>query len=141
MIVRVVSGLAVHNGAILMGKRRPDKLRGDLWELPGGKVEPGESAPEALAREWMEGLGISIEVGPLIAVAVFDLDHTYAIELYEVRASRVALENVHSLDHAALAWHVPREAMLRMPCVPAFYLHYPQIRRWLNMMYGGTISV
>ena len=40
-----------------------------VWDLPGGRVEPGETLPEALRREWSEEVALAIEVGELLFVA------------------------------------------------------------------------
>lgn len=45
---------------ILVARRSADQHQGGLWEFPGGKVEPGESVQQALARELHEELGIQI---------------------------------------------------------------------------------
>ena len=59
----VVAGALISNGALLVAQRaRPPELAG-LWELPGGKVTPGESDAAALARELREELGVDVEVG------------------------------------------------------------------------------
>lgn len=139
MITRVVSGLAVRDGKILMGKRPPNKLRGGLWETPGGKVESNESAPEALRREWVEELGIHVAVGPLIAVAVFDLESQFAVELYVVEASHKEFESARAIDHTEIAWCAPRDAAKFQPCSPAFYVHYPQIRAWIRHYRGASV--
>lgn len=49
--IRVVSGLLFDQNRVLMGLRKPDKLRPTMWELPGGKIDPGEKPWEALIRE------------------------------------------------------------------------------------------
>ena len=48
------------DGRILMGQRSAEKSYPLKWEFPGGKVEPGESALQALARELSEELGIEV---------------------------------------------------------------------------------
>jgi 8-oxo-dGTP diphosphatase len=51
----------------LLAARRtsPSSLAGG-WELPGGKVEPGEDPVEALHREIVEELGVGIRLGDLV---------------------------------------------------------------------------
>ena len=46
------------NGRVLMAERRAEQLSGGFWEIPGGKIEPGESAVAAAARELMEETGL-----------------------------------------------------------------------------------
>jgi 8-oxo-dGTP diphosphatase len=48
------------HGKILISKRPIHKFKGGLWEFPGGKVEEGETALQALQREFLEEVGIQI---------------------------------------------------------------------------------
>ena len=60
----VVLGALIHDGRVLLVHRRADKhANPDVWDLPGGLVEHGESDEVALARELQEELGIRIEIG------------------------------------------------------------------------------
>ena len=62
--MRVVVGAAIVRDGRLLAARRsaPAELAGG-WELPGGKVEPGESEPDALVRECREELGVAVVAG------------------------------------------------------------------------------
>lgn len=64
--VTVVAALVVGGGdRVFLARRSEAAGHGGLWELPGGKVEPGERAEEAIVREIREELGVGLLVeGP-----------------------------------------------------------------------------
>ena len=61
--VEVAAGLVFRGGKLLITRRPAGAHLGGLWELPGGKREPGETFSECLVRELREELGIEVEVG------------------------------------------------------------------------------
>lgn len=70
MIVDVAVGVIFNpQGEVLLAKRPPHVHQGNLWEFPGGKLKPGESAYQALCRELEEELGIHVlQARPLLQV-------------------------------------------------------------------------
>lgn len=58
----VVGAAIVRDGRVLAARRTTPPEAAGRWELPGGKVDPGESPQDALVREVAEELGCSIEV-------------------------------------------------------------------------------
>ena len=67
LILRPAAGDAATGTEVLVCQRRPDQPMSLKWEFPGGKIEPGETAEQALARELEEELGITAVIGPRIA--------------------------------------------------------------------------
>ena len=59
-MVEVVAALIWRGDSFMICQRPAYKARGLLWEFVCGKVEPGETRPQALARECMEELGVKI---------------------------------------------------------------------------------
>ena len=99
----VVAGAIISGARLLVAQRnRPPRLAG-LWELPGGKVVPGESEQVALARELGEELGLAqtdIDVGER-------LGHDVVLnEATVLRAYQVTLTSGHpeARDHQAVRW-------------------------------------
>jgi 8-oxo-dGTP diphosphatase len=65
-MVRVVAGVVVEEGRVMVTRRGPHVRLAGLWEFPGGKVEAGEDDQTALARELWEELQIRVEVGECV---------------------------------------------------------------------------
>ncbi|HWW19909.1 MAG TPA: 8-oxo-dGTP diphosphatase MutT [Steroidobacteraceae bacterium] len=81
LAVRVVAGvLRDSHGRVLIAQRPEGKHMAGFWEFPGGKIAPGESGEQALARELTEELGVSLRrCHPLL-----QLRHDYADRVVEL---------------------------------------------------------
>jgi 8-oxo-dGTP diphosphatase len=73
-VLNVVAGLIYRDGKLLVCQRRKAAAFALKWEFPGGKIEAGESAVEALRRELKEELDIEVRE----VKEVYQCEHVYA---------------------------------------------------------------
>ncbi|WP_396446584.1 (deoxy)nucleoside triphosphate pyrophosphohydrolase [Actinomadura sp.] len=105
-IALVVVGAAIIAGGRLLSAQRaePPHMAGG-WELPGGKVDPGESDEDALVRECDEELAIKIRLGRRVGG-----DWTLSERaLLRVWTAEIIEGEPRALEHLALRWLTPPE--------------------------------
>lgn len=107
-IIEVVGGIIARGGKYLLGKRPAEKSQGGCWEFIGGKIEPGETPCEALARECREEIALEI-VNERVRTSVTHAypDRTIHLTLIDCECAHGA-EPV-ALEHEALGWFSPHE--------------------------------
>ena len=100
--IEVVAALIWRGDRFLACQRPPEKARGLLWEFAGGKVEHGESGPEALLRECREELDVTL----CVRDAFMDVTHAYPdltvhLTLYN---AEIAEGEPKKIEHHDLRW-------------------------------------
>jgi 8-oxo-dGTP diphosphatase len=88
---------------VLVCQRRPDQPMSLKWEFPGGKIEAGETAEQALARELEEELGIAAVIGPRIAQIIHRYRNGGTIDLQFFKVHDFAGELKNRIFNA-MAW-------------------------------------
>ena len=105
---RVVAGLIVQDGKLLVCQRTRHQTMPLKWEFPGGKIEEGEQPRDALRRELEEELGILATVGDEVARIQHEYPNGGMVELrfYVVRAYQKEIENRIFKE---IRWSVPAD--------------------------------
>jgi 8-oxo-dGTP diphosphatase len=103
----VVAGLIARDGRVLITQRRADQALPLQWELPGGKVEPGEAPTAALARELSEEIGVRVSVGRIWDV-LFHAYPSFDLVMLVYQCAIVDGEP-RAVEVANLAWVPPGE--------------------------------
>jgi 8-oxo-dGTP diphosphatase len=110
-LTQVVAGIIERDGRVLICRRRADQAHPLKWEFPGGKVEPGESAAQALRRELTEELAIEIDGCHEIGRYQFGYPGKAPIELVFLRVGGYSGPIDNRIFHEVL-W-APRNSLIQ----------------------------
>jgi 8-oxo-dGTP diphosphatase len=136
MILHVAVG-AIFNahGEVLLSKRSPHVHQGNLWEFPGGKLQPGEEARQALSRELGEELGIKVlQARPLLQVPHVYPDRAVLLDTWRVDGfagtacgqEGQPLVWVHPEDLPAYSFPTANRPIITAVRLPSVYLITPE---------------
>jgi 8-oxo-dGTP diphosphatase len=105
---RVVAGLIVQDGKLLVCQRTRHQTMPLKWEFPGGKIEEGEQPRDALRRELEEELGILAAVGDEVKRIQHEYPNGGMVELrfFVVRDYQREIENRIFRD---IQWAAPKD--------------------------------
>jgi len=112
----VAAAIVQDKGRYLVARRKAGEKLSGMWEFPGGKVEAGESLPECIKREIMEELGVTADVGEVLAESHYRYEHGEILLValkatLESKALRLAV-------HDRVEWLTPDE-LLGLDLAPA----------------------
>ena len=116
-IIEVVGAIIQDGDRYLVGQRAAHKSQGGLWEFMGGKIEPGETPEQALARECREELCLEIENERVMDSVVHEYpDKTIRLTLISCTPKPGSVPR--PLEHQQIRW-VTREEMSALDFAPA----------------------
>ncbi|MBQ2324445.1 MAG: (deoxy)nucleoside triphosphate pyrophosphohydrolase [Oscillospiraceae bacterium] len=106
-MTEVVAALIWQGDRFMICQRPAHKTRGLLWEFVGGKVEPGETKEQALVRECMEELAITVSVGDVFLDVVHEYpDLTVHLTLFH---AAIVQGEIQMLEHNDIRFITVRE--------------------------------
>ena len=115
-MIQVTAAVIRSGNRILLARRPSGSHLAGLWEFPGGKIEPGETPEQCLARERGEEFQVQAEVGAFVASSRFSYDHL-EIELLAFEA-RLRPGTPALNSHEEIEW-VPAANLLNYDLAPA----------------------
>ena len=105
--IEVVAGV-IRDGERVFATQRGYGDFKDFWEFPGGKMEPGETPQQALARELKEELAIDVSVGEFICTVDYDYS-AFHLTMHCFYCTIAGGKAPELLEHEAAKWLGPAE--------------------------------
>lgn len=138
-VVEVAAGILLDaKDCYLLGQRPAGKPYAGYWEVPGGKIEAGETVFEALRRELQEELGIDIQSSEELTVLEHDYPHAY-VRLH-VSIIREWSGSPSGCEGQALSWQAISESSPSVqPLLPAAWPMLNQLKAFLTKADKGSV--
>lgn len=114
--LQVACALLVDKGKVLLAQRDESRFNAGLWEFPGGKLENGETAQQAITREIEEELNLS-EIEYHYYCTVFHEYPTFYLKM-DAFIANVDPKEVILKEHTAARWMLFKDVW-RLPLAPA----------------------
>lgn len=138
-VVEVAAGILLDaQDRYLLGQRPLGKPYAGYWEVPGGKIEAGETVFGALRRELQEELGINIQSSEELTVLEHDYPHAY-VRLH-VSVIREWSGSPSGCEGQELSWQVISESGPSVePLLPAAWPMLDQLKAYLTKADKGSV--
>lgn len=128
---QVTAAVIIEEGLLLLARRGPGEQLAGFWELPGGKVEPGETPQSCLERELAEELEMEVSAREVVARTSYRYEHG-EFEMLALTAVRHSAYTPRV--HDAVRW-VSYDEIRTLPLAPADIELVAELRRrgaWLE---------
>jgi 8-oxo-dGTP diphosphatase len=103
-IIKAVAGILLKDGRVFMATRPAGKVHAGSWEFPGGKIESGESAAEALVRELNEEIGITAKIENCQYLTLIHQSYDHGDVELEVSIVKTWQGQIKALEGQAIHW-------------------------------------
>ena len=123
--IKVVAAIIIDNGKVFATQRGYGEFK-DGWEFPGGKIEEGETAREAIVREIREELDTEIQVEELLDTVEYDYPKSMDCFICTVKSGDLVLK-----EHEAAKW-LTKETLGSVEWLPADEGLIEKIREYIQ---------